>query len=138
MLALVGVLGVLIGAAFFVSVGAIYYYMAKDEFREPFNVLCPETMQAASVRVDGAYAARTRFAGHEEYQITACSRWPEKHDCDRACSVQVPFLGDSRSFTKIAPYGLQPHQIRIFNPVRMTEPLYDKIREQLARQKHVA
>lgn len=134
MLALVGVLAFLIGTALFVTVGIVWFYMAKWEFLEAFHVLCPETMQAADIKIDGEIAARTRFAGHEEDRVVACSRWPEREHCDQSCNVEVPLLGDSRYFRQIAAFGLQPHQLRIFNPRRMTPKLYDKLMEQLERQ----
>ena len=134
MLALLGVFAFLIGTAFFVGVGVIWYRMSLEEFEQPFLVLCPETMKAADIRVDAGIAVRSRFGGHEEDRIVACSRWPEKRDCDQACAAQVQLLGDSRSFQDIAAFGLQPQQLRMFNPRRMTRELYERLCAQLARQ----
>lgn len=134
MLVLLGIVLFLIGAAVFVGAGVLWFYMAKWEYREPFSVICPENKQPVEVRVDGDIAARTRFAGHEDLQVTACSRWPEKSECNQACTPQVPLLGDSRRDVKYAAFGLHPRYLRINNPVRMTPDLYEKLTEQLERQ----
>ena len=136
MLALLGLIVFLIGSVFFLSVAAVWYYMAKEEFDQPFLVLCPETMQAADIHIDARRAVATRFAGHEEDKITRCTRRPERAECDEACATQVQLLGDSRSFQKIAAFGLQPHQLRIFNPRRMTIELYNKLMAQLSLQRN--
>jgi hypothetical protein len=135
MLILVGVIAFLIGTALMLAVGAIWYNMAKSEFEEPFRVLCPETMRQADVAIDSRIAARSRFAGHEEDRVIACTRWPERQDCDQRCAVQVPLLGDSRRFQMIAAFGLQPYQLRLFNPRRMTPELYRKLMAQLHQQR---
>lgn len=134
MLVLLGIVLFLIGAAVFVGAGVLWYYMAKWEYREPFSVICPENMKQVEVRVDGDMAARTRFAGREDLQVTACSRWPEKSECNQACTPQVPFLGDSRRKVKYAAFALPPRFLRINNPARMTPDLYAKLTEQLERQ----
>ena len=48
----------LVGASLFIGAGVIWYYMAAGEFREPVNVICPETLKPAEVKVDGKYAAQ--------------------------------------------------------------------------------
>ena len=123
----------LVGASLFIGAAVIWYYMAAWEFREPVNVICPETLKPAEVKVDGKHAARTRFAGHEELRIAACSRWPGRRECDQACSPQVPLVGDDRTQGQYAPFGLQPHSLRINNPVRMTEEMYRKLAPEFAR-----
>jgi hypothetical protein len=80
MLVLLGIVLFLIGSAIFVGARVLWYYMAKWEYREPFSVICPENMQLVEVHVDGDVAARSRFAGHEDLQVSACSRWPEKSE----------------------------------------------------------
>jgi hypothetical protein len=135
MLVLLGIVLFLIGSAIFVGAGVLWYYMAKWEYREPFNAICPENLQSVQIRVDGDTAARTRFAGYEDLQVTACSRWPEKSECNQACTPQVPMLGDSRRPVKYAAFGLPTRYLRINNPVRMTADLYEKLTNQLERQR---
>ena len=124
----------LVGSTYFIVCGVMGYFMAKSEFKEPVSVLCPETMQPADVQVDAALAAKSRLVGREELVVTTCSRWPENHNCDQSCTPQVPLLGDSRTRTEIAAFGLQPEQLRINNPVRMTTELYAKMTAQLQRR----
>lgn len=127
MLDWLGVGAFVVGVTLFAVAGLVWYLMAKWEFEQDFNVMCPETEQVCAVHVDAKLAARTRMAGHEDLRLTACSRWPEKQNCDQACTVQVPFLGDSRSKTKWAPFGLHPKDLRVEHPVKMTKELYEKV-----------
>ncbi len=102
-------IGVLcIGACFFVGSALLWYRMAKDEYREPFHVLCPETLQPVDLRIDATHAARTRFHGHEELVVAGCSRWPERAGCNQACTPQVPLLDESRVAREVAVFGSQP------------------------------
>jgi hypothetical protein len=133
MLVLLGITAFLVGAAFFVGCALLWYYMAKSEYREAFNAICPETLQPAEIKVDGKLAARTRFGGREKLEVAECSRWPERKQCNQACTPQVPFLGDSRRKVKYAAFGLPPRFLRINNPVRMTREIYDQLTEQLER-----
>lgn len=129
MLVLLGIAAFLVGAMLFVGAAMVWYSMAEQEYREPFKVICPETLQPVQISVNGTLAARTRFVGREKLEVTACSRWPERSECDQSCVPQVPFLGDSRCLTNIAAF------LRINNPVQMTRELYDRIQEQLRRQR---
>ncbi|HWR14982.1 MAG TPA: hypothetical protein VN577_09145 [Terriglobales bacterium] len=129
MLSTVGIVAFMIGAVCFVAAAIVWYKMAEWEFRSPFYILCPETEKPAEITVDAKLAAHTRFAGHEEIRITSCSRWPDRRACNQDCSPQVQFVGDTRSETKIAPFGLQPDQLRINNPVHMTRELYKRIQQ---------
>jgi hypothetical protein len=135
MLVLLAIVLFVIGAAIFVGAGVLWFYMAKWEYREPFSVICPENLQPVEIRVDGDVAARTRFEGHEALQVTACSRWPEKSECNQSCAPQVPMLGDDRRLVKYAAFALPPRYLRINNPVRMTPDLYEQLTEQLERQR---
>lgn len=125
----------LVGASLFIGAAVIWYYMAAWEYREPVDIICPETLNSATVEVNGKHAARTRFAGREELRIAACSRWPARRECDQACALQVPIVGDDRTHGQYAPFGLQPHSLRINNPVRMTEEMYRKLAPEFARHR---
>jgi hypothetical protein len=134
MLVIYALLLLVLGASAFLGAGLVWFYMASSEFRGPRTIICPETRQPAEVEVDGAYAARTAFAGHEELRVTACARWPEKQGCDQACTPQIPLAGDDRRLTRYAPFGLQPWQLRRHHPVRMSESLYAAHAAEFARE----
>jgi hypothetical protein len=117
----------LIGASVFLGAFLLWAYSEKRSYDEPRRIICPETEQYATVQVDGAAAARSMLAGHQEFPISDCSRWPKRRGCDQACSVQVPLVADDRTRGEYAPFGLTPAQIRIHNPVRMTQAMFAKI-----------
>jgi len=52
-------------------------------------VTCPETHQAAAVRVDADKAAITVLIGKQEVRLDQCSRWPERRNCGQGCLSQV-------------------------------------------------
>lgn len=135
MLVLLGIVLFLLGAAIFVGVSVLSYYAARAEYRDPVCAICPENDEEVEISVDAALAARSRLESHEELKVVACSRWPEKSECDQACTPQVPMLGDNRRFTKYAAGGLSPRFMRINNPVRMSRELYDKLMKQLEKQR---
>lgn len=114
----------LVGAAFFLGAPALWASARSLQFREPRTIICPETLRWADVTVDGWHAARTELAGRAELRLLACSRWPERQDCNQACTPQLPLVGDDRRLTRYAPFGLEPRFLRINNPVRMSPALY--------------
>jgi len=122
---LLGICAFCIGACFFVGTALLWYRMAKDEYREPLHALCPETLQPADIRIDATRAARTRFHGHEELVVAACSRWPERAGCDQACTAEVPFLGQSTAARDVAVFGSQPGW---GTRVEMTPELLEKLK----------
>ena len=134
MLVLLGFVLFVLGAAIFLCAALLTYYAAKAEYREPVCAICPENGEEVELRVDGAFAARSRLEGHEQLKVVACSRWPEKSECDQACAPEVPLLGDDRRRVKYAPGGLSPRFLRINNPVRMSRELYDRLTRQLEKQ----
>ncbi len=52
-------------------------------------VVCPETNLPASVEVDAAHAAVSALWEKADVQLCGCSRWPERHECDQACTAQI-------------------------------------------------
>ncbi|MBZ5628782.1 MAG: hypothetical protein LAO06_07945 [Acidobacteriia bacterium] len=129
---LFGLLCFLVGCAFFLGGPALWAYARSLQFREPRTIICPETRRWAEVTVDGGHAARTEFAGRIELRLLACSRWPQRRDCDQACAPQVPMVGDDRRITPYTPFALEPRFLRINNPVRMSPTLYARLAAQLA------
>lgn len=125
----------IVGSSFFLGAAALWYYMAKWEYREPFHALCPETMQPVDIYVDATHAAKTRFHGREELVIVSCSRWPDRPGrCGQECTPQVTMLGESRIDRSIAVFGSQPAWLKQNTPVHMTKDLFDKMTEQLEHQ----
>jgi hypothetical protein len=51
-------------------------------------VVCPETGQGVTVRVDPNRGALRLFTGGS-HRVCGCSRWPERAGCDRACEGSV-------------------------------------------------
>jgi hypothetical protein len=52
-------------------------------------VTCPETVDAAVVRIHATRAIASRLAGRNDLPLRSCSRWPERRDCDQACVTQL-------------------------------------------------
>ncbi len=59
------------------------------ELKGPREIVCPENGVAATVRVDAARAAIASAVGARRFSIAACSRWPARRDCNRACLGQI-------------------------------------------------
>ena len=137
-LVLCGVVLFFIGATFFLGAPALWTYAHALQFREPRTIICPETQHWADVSVDGRYAVRTELAGHAEFRLLACSRWPARQDCDQACAAQLPLVGDDRRATPYAAFGLAPQFLRVNHPVRMDPALYARLARQLGRGVHAA
>ena len=77
-------------ATFLVSVPAaaagVRAYRAFGGLRE---ISCPETMEAALVRIRVTHAIASRLSGGNELRLKACSRWPGRQGCDQACVSQI-------------------------------------------------
>jgi hypothetical protein len=52
-------------------------------------VTCPETKKTVAVEVNTARAAITAAFGRPRFDLTECSRWPERRDCGRECLSQI-------------------------------------------------
>ena len=61
-------------------------YRAFGGLRE---ISCPETMEAALVRIHVTRAIASRLSGGNELRLKACSRWPGRQGCDQACLSQI-------------------------------------------------
>ena len=136
MLILFGLVLFLVGVAFFLGAPALWASARSLQLREPRTIICPETLRWADVTVDGWHAARTELAGRAELRLSACSRWPERQDCNQACAPQLPLVGDDRRLTPYAPFGLEPRFLRINNPVRMSPTLYARLAPKFATAAH--
>ena len=52
-------------------------------------VTCPETVEAALVKLHAGRTIASRLAGGNDLCLRSCSRWPEKKACDQACLAQI-------------------------------------------------
>jgi hypothetical protein len=52
-------------------------------------VVCPETHKPVAVKVDAAHAAATAMWEQPDLALKACTRWPERQDCDQGCTAQI-------------------------------------------------
>jgi len=51
-------------------------------------IRCPETGEKQAVKVDPRRAL-TQGMSEDAIQLTSCSRWPERQDCDQPCRKQI-------------------------------------------------
>lgn len=124
----------LVGTALFATAFLLWASSEKDSYREPRTIICPETLELAQVTVDAAHAMRTAISGHRQIRLIACSRWPERQNCDQACAFEVPLVGDDRAKQKYAAFAMTPDQLRSENPVRMTPALFDRANQQVTKR----
>jgi hypothetical protein len=77
-------------ATFLVSAPAaaagVRAYRAFGGLRE---ISCPETTEAALVRIHVTHAIASRMRGGNDLRLKSCSRWPGKKGCDQACLSQI-------------------------------------------------
>jgi hypothetical protein len=59
------------------------------KFRGQRIVSCPETHEAAAVRVAARDAALQAVVRRDELMLKECSRWPEKEMCGQECLAQI-------------------------------------------------
>lgn len=72
-------------AGFFLVRFARQYY----RLRGTRLVSCPENGEAVAVEVDGRRAALGATFGSPVFELTECTRWPERQDCGRQCLAQI-------------------------------------------------
>lgn len=56
-------------------------------------VSCPENQRPVVVSIDTQYAAATGIDGCPRLQLSACTRWPERANCDQACLSEAVQVG---------------------------------------------
>jgi hypothetical protein len=86
-------------AIFFVCRALLEY----STFRRARAVCCPDTKRRAIVQIDSLRAALTSFLDDPVLEVSTCSLWPERLNCDRRClgglaagrhvRIQVPIAG---------------------------------------------
>ncbi len=52
-------------------------------------VTCPADQSTAAVEVNTRKAATAAVFGSPSFSLTACSHWPERHQCGRQCLSQI-------------------------------------------------
>jgi hypothetical protein len=52
-------------------------------------VTCPETHEPAAVKANAGRAVIKAMVGRQELELSDCSRWPGREECDQACLEQV-------------------------------------------------
>ena len=57
--------------------------------RKGRHVYCPAASHTAMVALDPWYAVRMHALGNQELAVKACSQWPQRSNCGRACLVQI-------------------------------------------------
>ena len=68
----------------------IVFMVAPDQYLKSERVLvCPETRQATSVKVNVLHRLLSFLCGREILGLRACARWPGRRDCGQACLLQV-------------------------------------------------
>lgn len=65
-------------------------------------VTCPETKQPATVKVAAGRAALAAIAGKRHVELSQCSRWPERGQCDEPCLDQLMADPEAHSVWTIA------------------------------------
>ncbi|MGC2670542.1 MAG: hypothetical protein WA299_01655 [Candidatus Acidiferrum sp.] len=71
------------------GVGVTRAVRAYVKYRGKRIVSCPETHQAAAVRLAAGDAALHAAIGEEELRLKECSRWPEREACGQFCLQQI-------------------------------------------------
>jgi len=72
-----------------------------SKFSGKMLVTCPETHETVAVRVAAGRAALARITGNERVELSQCTRWPERKDCDQACLGELEADPEKHSVWKI-------------------------------------
>jgi hypothetical protein len=79
----------LLTAAAVLLAPAIYLVTSYRRYRGLHVVECPETRAPVEVGLDVRRAAVTTVTNRPRLRLVACSRWPERRDCNQACTRQI-------------------------------------------------
>jgi len=72
--------------------GAHRFLLGARELRRysgKMLVTCPETGKTVAVNVASSRAALAATVGKEHVELSQCTRWPERQDCDQACLSEI-------------------------------------------------
>lgn len=68
---------------------AVAYLRARQRFHGRLVVTCPETHEAATIRLKAGHAAATNLTGQPDLRVKSCDRWGGKAgQCDQRCLVE--------------------------------------------------
>jgi hypothetical protein len=73
---------------------AVRAFLTWSRLRGERIVICPETGEPATVHIDVALAV-TGDAGSEPAALEACSRWPQRAECDQRCAASAQLANAS-------------------------------------------
>ncbi len=82
----------IIWVSFAIALVAGYIVWQVFEFRKyegKMLVTCPETGKPAAVRIGVGRAVWAALRGRRQVELSACSRWPERADCDQDCLCEI-------------------------------------------------
>lgn len=68
---------------------ALVALLAYLRLRGTRIVVCPETREPAAVTVDAGHAALSAVREKTDIELTSCSRYRGKPQCDQACAQQI-------------------------------------------------
>ncbi|HEY7862583.1 MAG TPA: hypothetical protein VIE39_02925 [Thermoanaerobaculia bacterium] len=83
--------------------GAVLYPRLREaatawrRARDRRVIVCPETGRAEGVALDSTGAAKAAFLGGESFQLSSCTRWPERAGCGQECLSQIASTPDGCS-----------------------------------------
>lgn len=72
----------------------VLYLVARRRESGDRAVTCPESKEAAVVRLDSGHAAWTNLRGEKDLRLESCSRWPERADCGGGCLREIEVAPD--------------------------------------------
>ena len=67
-------------------------------------VVCPETEKPVAVKVDVGHAVASALWEKADLRVAACTRWPERQDCDQPCVHQIETASSETSPKTIAAH----------------------------------
>jgi len=84
-------LALVFGVLLAVSLIPLLFLAIRNAFRErgPRVITCPENGCRAEVAVGAWRSGLSSAFGEENRRLVACSRWPEREDCDQACLSEI-------------------------------------------------
>jgi hypothetical protein len=72
-----------------VAVAGLGFGILALRYRGKRIVECPETREPVCTEIASVHAVTAKLIGNGDVVITSCTRWPERADCDQACSPAI-------------------------------------------------
>ncbi len=80
---------VLLLVIFFAVCCVIILFKPDEYFTRTRTLVCPETHEPVTVKVDVAHRLKSTLTNREELRLKSCSRWPDRKRCDEDCLLQI-------------------------------------------------